>query len=158
MKGLRATISYPESPSGRTPLLGPSPLRTVRKTFAVYGSSPSIALLKKTRFRDRKMQAVNLVAALWVKKNAVCSPFRAPHHQGDAIMQAPAGDAGDFLTAYGTTSVLVVPEKAKNFRTPKCISHMGPFAICEVGFMCGIIRVGFASDFNVSCDGCTRGG
>ena len=40
-------------------------------------------------------------------------------------MQAPAGDAGDFLTAYGTTSVLVVPEKAKNFRTPKCISHMG---------------------------------
>ena len=48
-------------------------------------------------------------------------------------MQAPAGDAGDFLAAYGTTSVLVVPEKAKNFRTPKCISHMGPFAICEVG-------------------------
>jgi hypothetical protein len=35
-------------------------------------------------------------------------------------MQAPAGDAGDFLTAYGTTFVLVVPEKAKNFRTPKC--------------------------------------
>jgi len=95
------------------------------------------------------MQAVNLVAALWVKKNAVCSPFRATHRQGDAIMQAPAGDAGDFLTAYGTTSVLVVPEKAKNFRTPKCISHMGPFAICEVGFMYGIIRVGFASDFNV---------
>ena len=61
-------------------------------------------------------------------------------------MQAPAGEAGDFLTAYGTTSVLVVPEKAKNFRTPKCISHMGPFAICEVGFIRGIIRVGFASD------------
>ena len=44
-----------------------------RKAFAVYGSSPSIALLRKTRFRDRKMQAVNLFAALWVKKNAVCS-------------------------------------------------------------------------------------
>src|SRR5215831_13153117 len=72
-------------------------------------------------------------------------------------LQAPAGEAGDFLTAYGTTSVLVMPEKAKNFRTPKCISHMGPFAICEVGFIRGIIRVGFASDFNVSCDGCTRG-
>ena len=103
------------------------------------------------------MEAVNLVAALWVKKNAVRSPFRATHHQGDAIMQAPAGEACDFLTAYGTTSVLVVPEKAKNFRTPKCISHMGPFAICEVGFIRGIIRVGFASDLNVSCDGCTRG-
>ena len=101
---------------------------------------------------------MNLVAALWVKKNAVRSPFRTTHHQGDAIMQAPASEAGDFLTAYGTASVLVVPEKAKNFRTPKCISHMGPLAICEVGFMCGIIRVGFASDFNVSCDGCTRGG
>ena len=100
---------------------------------------------------------MNLVAALWVKKNAVRSPFRATHHQGDAIMQAPASEAGDFLTAYGTTSVLVMPEKAKDFRTSKCISHMGPFAICEVGFIRGIIRVGFASDLNVSCDGCTRG-
>ena len=52
-------------------------------------------------------------------------------------MQAPAGEAGDFLTAYGTTSVLVMPEKAKNFRTPKCILHMGPFAICEVGLPSG---------------------
>jgi len=86
---------------------------------------------------------VNLVAALWVKKNAVRSPFRATHHQGDAIMQAPAGEACDFLTAYGTTSVLVVPEKAKNFRTPKCISHMGPFAICEVlPILSGTDRIG----------------
>jgi len=46
-------------------------------------------------------------------------------------MEAPASEAGDFLTAYGTTSVLVMPEKAKNCRTPKCISHMGLFAICE---------------------------
>ena len=109
-------------PSGRTPLLRSSPLRTVLKTFAIYGSSPSNALLRKTRFRDGKMEAMNLVAALWVKKNAVRSPFRAAHHQGDAIMKSPSGETGDFLTAYGTTSVLVMPEKAKNFRTPKCIS------------------------------------
>src|SRR5262252_3645600 len=44
-----------QGPSGRTPLLGPSPLRTVRKAFAVYGSSPSIAFLRKTRFRDGEM-------------------------------------------------------------------------------------------------------
>ena len=71
------------------------------------------------------MQAVNLVSALWVKKNAVCSPFRATQHQGDAIMQAPAGDAGDFLTAYGTTSVLLVPEIAKTFVPRKYLAY-GP--------------------------------
>lgn len=41
-------------PSSRTPLLGPSPLRTVLKTFAIYGSSPSNARLGKTRLRNRK--------------------------------------------------------------------------------------------------------
>ena len=144
-------------PSGRTPLLRSSPLRTVLKTFTIYGSSPSNALLRKTRFRDGKMEAMNLVAALWVKKNAVRSPFRAAHHQGDAIMKSPSGETGDFLTAYGTTSVLVMPEKAKHVRTPKGISHIGPFTIGEVGFIRGIIRVGFASDFNVSFNGCTTG-
>ncbi len=37
--GLLPPRSY--LPSSRTPLLGPSPLRTVLKTFAIYGSSPS---------------------------------------------------------------------------------------------------------------------
>src|SRR5215469_2162736 len=68
-------------------------------------------------------------------------------------MKAPSGEASDSLTAYETTSVLVVPEKAKNFRSPKCISHKDPFAVCEVGFVRGIIRVGFASHFNVSLMG-----
>ena len=51
-KGVIAGIAFNGGPSGRTPLLRPSPLRTVRKAFAVYGSSPSIAFLRKTRFRD----------------------------------------------------------------------------------------------------------
>ena len=157
-EGFQRVVAFPPYlPSGRTPLLRSSPLRTVLKTFAIYGSSPSNALLRKTRFRDGKMEAMNLVAALWVKKNAVRSPFRAAHHQGDAIMKSPSGETGDFLTAYGTTSVLVMPEKAKHVRTPKGISHIGPFTIGEVGFIRGIIRVGFALDFNVSFNGCTTG-
>jgi len=35
---------------------------------------------------------------------------------------------------------------------------MGPFTVCEVGFIDGIIRVGFGFDFNVSCNGCAGGG
>ena len=106
-------------PSSRTPLLGSSPLRTVLKTFAIYGSSPPNARLGKTRLRNRKMEAVNLVAALWVKKNAVRSAFRATHHQGKAIIKPPSGEAGDSLVAYGAASVLPTPEKAKTSRTPK---------------------------------------
>jgi len=106
-------------PSSRTPLLGPSPLRTVLKTFAIYGSSPSNALLGRTRLRNGKMEAMNLVAALWVKKNAVRSAFRATHHQGKAVVKPPSGEAGDSLVAYGAASVLLAPEKAKSGRTPK---------------------------------------
>src|ERR1039458_10362334 len=87
-------------PSSRTPLLGSSPLRTVLKTFAIYGSSPSNALLGRTRLRNGKMEAMNLVAALWVKKNAVRSAFRATHHQGKAVVKPPSGEAGDSLVAY----------------------------------------------------------
>src|SRR5260370_16825084 len=35
---------------------------------------------------------------------------------------------------------------------------MGPFTVCEVGCIDGIIRVGFGFDFNVSCNGCAGGG
>lgn len=69
--------------------------------------------------RDGKMEAMNLVAALWVKKNAVRSAFRATHHQGKAVVKPPSGEAGDSLVAYGAASVLLTPEKAKSGRTPK---------------------------------------
>jgi hypothetical protein len=54
-------------PSSRTPLLGPSPLRTGRETFASSGSGPSNASFRETRFRYGKMLAMNPVVALWVK-------------------------------------------------------------------------------------------
>jgi hypothetical protein len=54
-------------PSSRAPLLGPSPLRTGRETFASSGSGPSNASLRETRFRCGKMLAMNPVVALWVK-------------------------------------------------------------------------------------------
>ena len=69
--------------------------------------------------RNGKMEAMNLVAALWVKKNAVRSAFRATHHQGKAVVKPPSGEAGDSLVAYGAASVLFAPEKAKSGRTPK---------------------------------------
>jgi hypothetical protein len=83
--------------------------------------------------------------------------FRATHHQGKAIVKPPSGEAGDSLVAYEAASVLHTPEKAKCNRTPKSISHIGPFTVCEVGFIGGIVWVGFSFDFNVSCNGCARG-
>ena len=53
--------------SSRAPLLGPSPLRTVRASFPAHSSSPSNASLGETRFRDGNMLAMNLVVALWMK-------------------------------------------------------------------------------------------
>jgi len=53
--------------SSRTPLLGPSPLRTVHASFPAHSSSPSNASLGETRFRDGNMLAMNLVVALWMK-------------------------------------------------------------------------------------------
>src|SRR5258708_23429997 len=106
-------------PSSRTPLLGPSPLRTVLKTFAIYGSSPSNALLGRTRLRNGKMEAMNLVAALWVKKNAVRSAFRATHHHGKAVVKPPSGEAGGTIVAYGTGARLRPAGKAKNGVIPE---------------------------------------
>jgi len=55
-EGFERSVASPlYLPSGQAPLLGPSPLRTVLKTFAIYGSSPSNALLRKTRLKDGKM-------------------------------------------------------------------------------------------------------
>jgi glutathione synthase/RimK-type ligase-like ATP-grasp enzyme len=65
------------------------------------------------------MEAMNLVAALWVKKNAVRSAFRATHHQGEAVVKPPSGETGDSLVTYGTVSVLLTPEKATSSRTSK---------------------------------------
>src|SRR5262249_58656584 len=109
--GLLPPRSY--LPSSRTPLLGPSPLRTVLKTFAIYGSSPSNALLGKTRLRNGKMEAVNLVAALWVKKNAVRSAFRATHHQGKAVVKPPSGEAGGFLLGIRGAGHLPPPRETR---------------------------------------------
>ena len=53
--------------SSRTPLLGPSPLRTVHASFPAHSSSPSNASLGETRFRDGNMLAMNLVVALRMK-------------------------------------------------------------------------------------------
>ena len=55
-------------PSSQTPLLGPSPLRTVLKTFATIRLKPFERLFWGGRgLRNGKMEAMNLVAALWVK-------------------------------------------------------------------------------------------
>ena len=55
------------SPSSQPPLLGASPLRTGRDSFPSYGSGPSNASFRETRFRDGKMLAMNPVVALWMK-------------------------------------------------------------------------------------------
>jgi len=66
---------YPESPSGRTPLLGPSPLRTVRKAFAVYGSSPSSCRLVPIPSRHQRTTR-SLRLRLGKRKRSSCWAFR----------------------------------------------------------------------------------
>jgi hypothetical protein len=54
-------------PSSRTPLLGPSPLRTAHASFLAHSSSPANASLRETRLRYGKTLAVNPAGALRMK-------------------------------------------------------------------------------------------
>jgi hypothetical protein len=72
-------------------------------------------------------------------------------------MYAPARDPGDLGVAHGAEPALKLPEKAKSPRTPKRFRHMISFAFFEVGFIDGVVRVGFAFDLNVSLNGRVTG-
>lgn len=68
-------------------------------------------------------------------------------------MKAPSSDSSDFCVTHWAESALFTPEIAKSMSTPKRVQHVISLAFLEVGFICGIIRVSFASDFNVPFDG-----
>jgi len=72
-------------------------------------------------------------------------------------MKAPACDPGDFCTALGAESTLLIPEIAKSASTPKGFQHVSPFTFFEVGFIGWIVRVSFAFDLDVSFDGSALG-
>jgi len=72
-------------------------------------------------------------------------------------MKPPSGDPSDFCLAHRAESGLFMPEIAKSASTPKRIQHMSAFSIFEVGFIRGIVRVGFAFDLDVSLDGSAVG-
>jgi hypothetical protein len=103
------------------------------------------------------MLAMNHVTALRMKEDTVFGTARTTHNPGDAVMKAPSGDPSDFGVAHRAESVLFIPEIAKSASTPKCIQHMGTFSIFEVGFIRGIVRVGFAFNLDVSFDGSAFG-
>jgi len=145
------------TPSSRTPLLGPGPLRTGRETFASSGSSPSNASFRETRFRYGKMLAVNPVVALWMKQDAIVCTRGTTRHTGDAIVKAPARDPGDLGVAHGAEPALEHPEKAKSPCPPKRSRHIISFAFFEVGFMGRIVRIGGALDLDVPLNGRATG-
>ena len=101
--------------------------------------------------------AVNPVVALWMKQDAVLCTRGTPHHTGDAMMKTPSRDSGDSYTAYGAEPTLELPEKAKCLSTPKRCRHMIRFAFLEVGFVGGVVWVGFAFDLDVSLNGRATG-
>ena len=72
-------------------------------------------------------------------------------------MKSPSGDPSEFCLAHRAESGLFMPEIAKSTSTPKRIQHMSAFSIFEVGFIRGIVRVGFAFDLDVSLDGSAVG-
>src|ERR1700694_4785314 len=61
------------------------------------------------------------------------STARTTLHAGDVIVKAPPGETGDSGIAHRAETALLIPEKAKNTRTPKRILHMICFAFFEVG-------------------------
>jgi hypothetical protein len=96
---------------------------------------------------------MNPVMALGMKQNAVRGTSGTAHHTGDAIMQAPARDPGDFGIALRAESALFIPERAKGVGTPKRFQHVSPFAFFEVGCIRWIVRISFAFYLDVSFDG-----
>ena len=91
--------------------------------------------------------------ALWMEQDAVLGTRGPPHHTGDAMMKTPSRDSGDPDTAYGAEPALELPEKAKYLSTPERRRHMIRFAFLEVGFVGGVVWVGFAFDLDVSLNG-----
>ena len=69
------------------------------------------------------------------------------------MVKAPARDPSDFCIARRAKSALFMPEEAKGTSALKRVQHVICFAFLEVGFIRWIIRVRFASDFDVSFDG-----
>ena len=139
--------------SSRTPLLGSSPLRTGRETFASSGSSTSNASLKETRFGHRKPLAMNPVMAPWMKQNAVLGTGRTTLYERDEMVKSPTRGTGDFGIAHRAEAVLFHPEKAQNTTAPKRIQHMSLLALFEVGLTGRVIGVRVASNLDMSFDG-----
>ena len=69
------------------------------------------------------------------------------------MVQAPARDPSDFDIANSADAALFLTEKAKSLGAPERVQHMRTFPIFEIGFVCRIVRVGFALHFNVSFNG-----
>ena len=72
-------------------------------------------------------------------------------------MKAPARDPSDFDIANSAEAALFRPEKAKSLGTPERVQHMRTFPSFKIGFVCRIVRVGFALHFNVPFNGCALG-
>ena len=72
-------------------------------------------------------------------------------------MNAPARDPGDLGVAHGAEPALKLPEKVKSPRTPKRFRHMICFALFEVGFIDGIVRISGALDLDVPLNGRATG-
>ena len=100
---------------------------------------------------------MNPVVALWMEQDAVFCTRGTTQYTGDAMIKAPTRDPGDLGVAHGTGPTLELPEKAKSPRTPKRFRHMISFAFFEVGFIDGIVWVGFAFDLGVSSNGRVTG-
>ena len=88
----------------------PSPLRTVRASLPAHGSSLSNALSNRTRFPHRNIQVMDLLMAMWVKKNPISCQIAATFGSPDEVVAVPAGLCGDFLGADWADSLLRFPQ------------------------------------------------
>ena len=98
-----------EKSGSRGPLLALSPQRTERASFPALGSGHRNAPVG-TRFRNRKLFAVQLVVTSRVKKQEIIEPVRTPVGAPDNVMDVPATVSCDFLVTMRTTTLLAMPE------------------------------------------------
>jgi hypothetical protein len=97
---------------------------------------------------------MNLVMALGMKS---LGTVRAALQTGDAVTKTPARNTGDSELAHRAETALLIPEKAKDTRSPERDLHMIRLAFLEVGFIGRIVGVRVASNLDMSLDGSTTG-
>ena len=95
---------------------------------------------------------MNVLVAIWVKQHILfCTILSASGFLADT-MDHPSRPIGDLVVTDRAETILLPPEEKKFPSSQEGICHLDSKAFLEVHAPCGVIRIGFCSDFGVSLD------